>query len=198
MFETNSKLPKIFVYMMSVLATCMFIGLFFGIGYVRIPYFLAILVCVVMFILDKKQMSLTNYKLTYLLFAVVNLLAVSTIIVYEYSKHTKHLNLFLILLVVVQVLTALIDVFILKNKNLTKKINQLIDFLKICSMVCIITYFFGVSDLYFAIVAVVFEIANIVVKISTKFRKIETDLAVDAEATLEDIIKSADREKVGE
>ena len=198
MFETNSKLPKIFVYMMSVLATCMFIGLFFGVGYVRIPYFLAILVCVVMFILDKKQMSLTNYKLTYLLFAVVNLLAVSTIIVYEYSKHTKHLNLFLILLVVVQVLTALIDVFILKNKNLTKKINQLIDFLKICSMVCIITYFFGVSDLYFAIVAVVFEIANIVVKISTKFRKIETDLAVDAEATLEDIIKSADREKVGE
>lgn len=197
MFETNSKLPKIFVYMMGLLAICMFIGMFFGVGYVRIPYFLALLVCVVMFVLDKKQMNLTNYKLTYLLFAVVNLLAVSTVIVYEYSKHTEHLNMFLIMLVVVQILTALIDVLVLKNKNLTKKINLLIDFLKICSMVCIMTYFFGVSDLYFAIVAVVFEIVNIAVKIFTKFRKTEAVAALDNE-DLEDIIKTADSEKVGE
>ena len=54
------------------------------------------LVCGVIFILDRKYGSiLTNYKVTYLLFEVVNLVAVITVIVYEYTKHTEILNLFL-------------------------------------------------------------------------------------------------------
>ena len=34
MFESNSKFPKIFVYMMSLLAVIMFIGMFFGVDFV--------------------------------------------------------------------------------------------------------------------------------------------------------------------
>ncbi len=201
MFESNSKLPKIFVYMMSLLAILMLVGLFFGVGYVSMPYFVALIICVLLLILDKKSNSnLTNYKLTYLLFEIVNLIAVISVIYYEYKKHTQCLNLFLILLVVELVLMCAIDVFVLKNKNLTKKINLSIDFIKLCSMICILTYFFGVSDLYFAIFAFAFELGNMVTKIWTHFKNRNNQPLVVEEKTesLEDIIHSGDSEGDGE
>ena len=201
MFESNSKLPKIFVYMMSLLAILMLVGLFFGVGYVSMPYFVALIICVLLFILDKKSNSnLTNYKLTYLLFEIVNLIAVISVIYYEYKYHTQILNLFLIMLVVELVLMCLIDVFVLKNKNLNKRINLSIDFIKLCSMICILTYFFGVSDLYFAIFAFAFELANIVLKIWTHFesRKKQPLVVEEKNEALEDIIHSGDSEGDGE
>ena len=100
MFESNSKFPKIFVYMMSVLALMMFIGMFFGVVFVGSPYFIALLICAILLILDRKYGSiLTNYKLVYLLFEIVNLFAVISVVYYEYSKHTEILNTFLILLI---------------------------------------------------------------------------------------------------
>jgi len=201
MFESNSKFPKIFVYMMSLLAVLMLVGLFFGVGYVSMPYFVALIICVLLFILDKKSNSnLTNYKLTYLLFEIVNLIAVISVIYYEYKYHTQILNLFFIMLVVELVLMCLIDVFVLKNKNLNKKINLSIDFIKLCSMICILTYFFGVSDLYFAIFAFAFELANIVLKIWTHFKYGKRQpLAIEEKnESLEDIIHSGDSEGDGE
>ena len=165
MFESNSKFPKIFVYMMSILALMMFIGMFFGVVFVGSPYFIALLICAILLILDRKYGSiLTNYKLVYLLFEIVNLIAVISVVYYEYSKHTEILNTFLILLIVIETLMALIDIFLLKNKKLTRTMNVVIDFIKLCSMICIITYFFGVSKLYFAIFAFVFEAINLTVK----------------------------------
>ena len=166
MFESNSKFPKIFVYMMSVLALMMFIGMFFGVVFVGSPYFIALLICAILLILDRKYGSiLTNYKLVYLLFEIVNLFAVISVVYYEYSKHTEILNTFLILLIIIETLMALIDIFLLKNKKLTRTMNVVIDFIKLCSMICIITYFFGVSKLYFAIFAFVFESINLTVKV---------------------------------
>ena len=199
MFESNSKLPKIFVYMLSAIAIFMLIGIFFGGVYVGMSYFIAMIVCIIMLILDKKSDSnLTNYKLTYLIFGIINLLAVVSVIYYEYSKHTKVLNIFLILLIVIEILMGIVDVFILKNKNLTKKFNLTIDFLRLCSMICIMTYFFGVSDLYFAIFAFVFELSNMAVKVLTFFKaknKKELNRQEEKqEETLEDIIRSSDEE----
>lgn len=194
MFESNSKLPKIFIYMLTAVAVFMFVGLFFGVRYVGMPYFIALMICVVMFVLDKKSnANLTNYKLTYLLFGIVNLIAIIAVIYYEYSKHTEVLNLFLILLVVVEVLMAAIDVFVLKNKNLTKRFNLAIDFVRFCSMLCVMFYFFGVSDVYFSIFAFVFELANVGIKVSTFFRhKNEKEVASEKTETIEDIIHSSD------
>lgn len=173
MFESNSKFPKIFVYMMSLLAVIMFIGMFFGVIFVGSPYFIAMLICAVILILDRRYGSiLTNYKLTYLLFEIVNLIAVISVVYYEYSKHTEMLNIFLILLIAIEVVMAIIDIFLLKNKNLTKIKNVIIDFIKLCSMICIMTYFFNVSKLYFAIFAFVFESMNLAVKISTYFENL--------------------------
>ena len=91
-------------------------------------------------------------------------------------------------------------VFVLKNKNLTKKINLSIDFIKLCSMICILTYFFGVSDLYFAIFAFAFELGNMVTKIWTHFKNRNNQPLVVEEKTesLEDIIHSGDSEGDGE
>ncbi len=198
MFESNSKFPKIFVYMMSLLAVIMFIGMFFGVVFVGSPYFIAVLICAVILILDRRYGSiLTNYKLTYLLFEIVNLIAVISVVYYEYSKHTEMLNIFLILLIVIEVVMAIIDIFLLKNKNLTKIKNVIIDFIKLCSMICIMTYFFNVSKLYFAIFAFVFESMNLAVKISTYFENLGKKQKTEPETEnqektekIEDIIHS--------
>lgn len=193
MFESNSKFPKIFVYMMSVLALMMFIGMFFGVVFVGSPYFIALLICAILLILDRKYGSiLTNYKLVYLLFEIVNLFAVISVVYYEYSKHTEILNTFLILLIIIETLMALIDIFLLKNKKLTRTMNVVIDFIKLCSMICIITYFFGVSKLYFAIFAFVFESINLTVKVISFLDKpTNEDAKIDEKSEkLEDIIHS--------
>lgn len=195
MFESNSKFPKIFVYMMSILALIIFVGMFFGVVFVGIPYFIAVLICAIILLLDKKYGTiLTNYKLTYLLYEIINFIAIISVVYHEYSKHSETLNLFLILLIVVEILMAVVDIFLLKNRNLNKSKNLLIDFLKLCSMICVMTYFFGVSKLYFAIFAFVFEAMNIAVKVATFYdnkNNSKTNEIVQ-EQKLEDIIHSSD------
>lgn len=195
MFESNSKFPKIFVYMMSILAVVIFVGMFFGVVFVGIPYFIAMLICAIILLLDKKYGTiLTNYKLTYLLFEIINLIAVISVVYHEYSNHSETLNLFLFLLIAVEVLMAVIDIFLLKNKNLNKSKNLLIDFLKLCSMICVITYFFNVSKLYFAIFAFVFEAMNIAIKVATVYDNKKPVEEKKQEQSLEDIIHSSDNE----
>lgn len=200
MFETNSKFPKIFVYMMSLIAIIIFAGMFFSLKIVGGAYFIALLISAIIFILDRKYGSiLTNYKLTYILFEAVNFLATVSILVYEYSKHTEVLNVFLILLGIVEVLMIILDIFLLKNKHLTKTKNVIIDFVKVCSMVCLITYFFNVSKLYFAIFAFMFEVVNIAVKVITYYEnRSNNEIVEHTVEKIEDIIHSNDGDEDGE
>lgn len=201
MFESNSKFPKIFVYMMSLLAIFIFVGMFFGVNFVGSAYFIAMLICAIILLLDKKYGSiLTNYKLTYLLFEIINLMAVISVVYYEYSRLSDMLNLFLALLIVLEVLMIIVDIFLLRNKDLTKTKNLIIDFIKLCSMICIITYFFGVSKLYFAIFAFVFEAMNVAVKVETFFenRNKKQETVKPKEEKIEDIIHSSDNNGDGE
>lgn len=205
MFESNSKFPRIFVYMMSFLAVFIFVAMFFSVKLVGAPYFIAMLICAVIFIMDRKFGTLlTNYKLTYLLYEIVNLLAVISVVYHEQKTYDETLKLFLILLIVVEVFMAIIDVLLLKNKDLNRTKNLIIDFFKLCSMICILTYFFGVSKLYFAIFALVFESMNIAVKVATYFesinhkeKKIEEKKEQKIEEKIEDIIHS-ESERSGE
>ena len=60
-------------------------------------------------------------------------------------------------------------------------------------MICIMTYFFGVSDLYFAIFAFAFELANMAVKVLTFFKHKENkEVAEEKTEEIEDIIHSSD------
>lgn len=166
MFDTTSKFPKIFVYMLASLAVIIFIGMFFSLKFVSAMYFLALLISAVVLILDRKYGTiLTNYKLTFFLFDLINLIAVIAITYYESSKHTVVLNIFLISLIVIETLLMVLDIFFIHNKNLTKPENLLVDSVKLGSMICILTYFFGVSTLFYAVDALAFEIANFILKI---------------------------------
>ena len=96
MFESNSKFPKFYVYMMLLSAILAFVGMFFSVKIVSAIYFIAIILSLVLYILDKKYGTLlTNYKLTYMLFELVNLIAVISIVYYEFLNHSEVLNLFL-------------------------------------------------------------------------------------------------------
>ena len=193
MFESNSKFPKFYVYMMLLSAILAFAGMFFSVKIVSAIYFIAIILSLVLFILDKKYGTLlTNYKLTFALFELVNLIAVVSVVYYEFSNHLEVLNLFLILLIAIEVLMLIIDIFVIKNKNLTKRENLTIDFFKLCSMVCILTYFFNVSELYFSIFAFVFESIVLVFKVYSNLEdKPEEE---KKEELIEDVIHSNSEE----
>ena len=162
----NSKFPKFFIYMQLAVSLIILVGMFFSVKIVGGVYFIALIISAVFVVLDKKYGSLlTNYRLTFFLFDLVNLIAVIAIIYYEYTKHTFVLNMFLILLIVIEVLMMVVDMFLIKNKNISPNQNFVVDVLKLCSMICILTYLFNVSDLYFAIVAFVFEIVIFVLRL---------------------------------
>lgn len=196
MFESNSKFPKFYVYMMLLSAILAFVGMFFSVKIVSAIYFVVIILSLVLYILDKKYGTLlTNYKLTFALFELVNLIAVISIVYYEFSNHSEVLNLFLILLIVIEVLMLIIDIFVIKNKNLTKKENLTIDFFKLCSMVCILTYFFNVSKLYFSIFAFVFEAIVLVFKVYCNLEDKPTEEETKKEEDIiEDVIHSSSEE----
>ena len=118
MFDTTSKFPKIFVYMLASLAVIIFIGMFFSLKFVSAMYFLALLISAVVLILDRKYGTiLTNYKLTFFLFDLINLIAVIAITYYESSKHTVVLNIFLISLIVIETLLMVLDIFFIQFRT---------------------------------------------------------------------------------
>ena len=166
MFESTSKFPKFYLYMLLCIAITIFIGMFFSLTLVCVVYFVALLLSAVVLMLDKKYGTiLTNYKLTFFLFDLINLIAAIAIIYYENKTHTRELNNFLIGLIVANVVLMVVDIFLIKNKNMTKTENLWIDVVKLCSMICMLTYFFKVSELVYAIVALGFEVINLVLKI---------------------------------
>lgn len=198
MFENNSKVPRFFVYMLLILALIMFVCMFFSVAAVSNIYFVSLIICVVLLIMDKHYGTLlTNYKLTFFLFDIINMVAVIAIIYYEFTKHSMILNIFLVTLVIIELFLLVLDVVFVKNKNITKNECSLVGAVKIGSMICILTYFFNVSELWYAIDAMLFEIANIVLKIyfnSNKFEKLsEKKMSADEKQveSVENRIRSA-------
>jgi hypothetical protein len=184
--------------MLLILAGIMFVCIFFNEHAVSSTYFISLLICVVLLILDNHYGTiLTNYKLTFFLFDLINMVAVCAIIYYEFSKHTIVLNVFLIILVFLSLFTMIVDAFFVKNKNITKVESSFIGIFKVGAMICILTYFFNVSALWFAIDAFLFELADVALKIYfnsynyTNFNKIKKTQNENEESSLEDRIHSA-------
>ena len=130
------------------------------------------------------------------------MIAVIAIIYYEFFKDTFILNLFLIELIIVEAFLFAVDILVVKNKNISKEGCFFVNVVKLGSMICILTYFYKVSTLWFAIDALIFEIASIVLKIyfnSVKFgkiNKIETEKESEI-VKIETRIHSADESEEG-
>lgn len=169
---TKSRFSNFFVSMLIPMALIMFIGMFFSIKIVANAYFAALILAIVFFILNKRYGKfITNHKLAFILFEIINLIAVIAVIYYEFTKHSIILNIFLVLLIVVELALLVIDIFYIKNERISEQENLFISIVKLGSVICILTYFFKVSELFFAIDALIFEISNIILKII--FNKLE-------------------------
>ena len=166
MLQNNSKYPRIYIFILIALAILIFIAMFFSSTIVGVLYFVAMLVMVVILLMNKKYgVNLTNHKIVFFLLDTINLMAVIAIIYYEYSKHSSILNIFLISLVVFSLLLLVIDSLVLTDTFSSSGEILIIDIAQLCSMICIFTYFNRVSEFWFAIVALLLEILEIVIKI---------------------------------
>ena len=193
MLKTHSKYPKFIIYMLMALALMNFASIFINFYIASATFFISIIVVVVFLVLDKKYGSdLSNYKLTFFLLDLICIIALSTVLVYEYNTAPMILNGFVILLIGTLVLSLVIDWFLIKNQRFTNNENTLVNTVKLCSMICILTYFFNVSDLFFAIDSLIFEVASFVLKIYLNLDDTKKkDVEVEKEPSLEERIFSA-------
>lgn len=172
MFERNSKFPRFFILMLVPIAIVMLFGMFFSLRFVANSYFIALLIACVFMMLDRHHgENLTNYKLAFFVFDFINLIATITVVYFEYSKQSMLLNVLLIALIAIFVVLLIVDGVLLKNKNITKKFSSFVNLLNIGTMICILTYFFNVSELFFVIDALVFEISILIIKLIIEYGK---------------------------
>ena len=191
MFDKNSRFPRFIILMLLPITVIMLIGMFFDVKFVASAYFIALLVSVVFLMIDKRYgENVANYKLAFLLFDIINIIASGVVIFYEFAKHSKLLIGFMIALMAVLLFLILIDVMLIKNKDISKKYSVWVLFLNLCVMICILTYFFNVSDLFFVIGALTFEIVIIVIKLLIILKKHQKDKENDNKFDLVSLIRA--------
>ena len=191
MFERNSKFPRFFILMLIPIAVVMLVGMFFTAKIVAGAYFIALLVALVFLMLDRHHgENLTNYKLAFFVFDFINLMAAVAVIYYEFSKHSVLLNVLLISLISLFMILIVTDCILVKNKDFSKKHSVFISLINMGTMICILTYFYNVSELFFVIDALIFAICAIVIKVMLVFgKKNKPEIAKD-EFDLVSIIRS--------
>ena len=166
MSENKSSFPKFFIYMFLALIIVIIICAFFSVTAVGNTYFVMLLVGVVFMLLDRHYgFFITNYKPIFFMFDLAGLVAVLSIICYEYSRHSVTLTVFLFLILALRVALLIVDIFLVKDKFITKRECLAIDFIQICSMICTLTYFYKVSSFWYSVISFIFAIINISIKI---------------------------------
>lgn len=195
MLEKNSKFPRFFILMLIPLALIMLVGMFFDVKIVSSTYFIALLISIVFLMLDKHYgENLTNYKLSFFLFDIINLIAVISIIYYEYKSHSMVLNIFLAMLCAVLVFLIVIDAVVLRNKDISKRQSVYVSLVKMGSMICLLTYFYNVSILFFAVDAFIFELANVILKMIIGEVKLKKKEDKNGEFDLVSVIRAEEDE----
>lgn len=199
--NTKTQFPKFFFYLLIAMALAIFIGIFFSVKFVGTTYFVVIILCFVYYLLDKKYgKKLSNYKQTFFMFDLINLVAMVAVMYYEYTDHTTLLNVLICVLMAVELIQTLLDLFFVKNTNFTTKETVFIDGIKLGAMICFLTYFYKVSTLWYAIIALAFELINLVLKlyynIHNEKHKVHEEISVNKseEKTVEEIIQQQDNE----
>ena len=194
MAESGSMFPKFFIYMFLALIAVMIICSFFSALAVGNTYFVMLLVVIVFMILDRHYgFFITNYKPIFIMFDLAGLVAVLTILLYEISNHSTTLIVFLSILIALNAALVLTDALLVQKKYISKKECLGIDFIQLCSMICVLTYFYKVSSFWYAVVACAFAVINLAMKIyvaiKLKHRKVEEPVPEQSSAASEMIKK---------
>lgn len=191
--KNMSMLERLYLYLLMVPALVMFFGMFFNMIIVGTAYFMALVVGVVILIMDRHESGLkSNNKLVYLTNDSINLVAVITIMYYEFLRDWGALDILLIVLAALSLVQIVIDAVCIKNGRISKQGLAIIDIFNVGIMICILTYFFKVSSLWFAIDAICFLVAMLVLKlVLNHYYKKTLERPRTEEQVVEDIIHSA-------
>ena len=199
MAEKNAKFPIFFTLMLIALSVLMLISIFFSSTFVGVLFFIALLVVIVFTILDKKYgTKLASHEDYYLFVDIICFIAVSAIVYYEEPNQSKLLKLFLGFLMAGILILILLDFLYFKDEYFVKKECLYIDIAEICSMICILAYFYRVSEFWFAVVGLAFCLINIAIKITftvlaRKKSKINPELAEKTRETQKDLVSIEER-----
>jgi len=152
--NTKTQFPKFFFYLLIAMALAIFVGIFFSVKFVGATYFVVIIICFVYYLLDKKYgKKLSNYKQTFFMFDLINLVAMVGVLYYEFTYHTTLINALLIALITIEFVQTILDLTFIKNTNFTTKETVFIDGIKLGAMICFLTYFYKVSTFWYAVIA---------------------------------------------
>lgn len=200
MIEKEPKFPMFFIFMLMALSILMMVGVFFNSAFVGVLFFIGLLLVIVFTILDKKYgMRLACHDDYYLFVDIVCAIAVASIIYYEEANQSNILKIFLGILFGSILLLIILDVFFCRDKYFVKKECLFIDIAQICSMICILAYFYGVSEFWFAVVALCICVTNFVVRVvitlkqKKNLEKIDeknSSIENDGKTSIEEIIHS--------
>lgn len=208
--KSGKEFPKFFLYLYIVLALSIFVGTFFSVKIVSTIYFITFIISIVYYFLDRKYgKKLSNYKQNFIMFDLINLVAIFSIIYYEFSKHALIIITFLALLMVIELLSLIFDFFFVKNENFVQNESIFIYLAKLGLMICILTYLFDVSDLWYAIIAFVVELLGLVLKIGFNFKnyklnrkksdqEVREEEKHKEEEQIEEMIQKSDNETEGD
>lgn len=196
MSEKNSKFPKFFIYMFSALIIVMIICCFFSSTAVANVYFAMLLVVAVFILLDKKYgFFITNYKSIFIMFDISSLIASFVVIFYEHASNSLTVLVLLYVLMGLTLAIVLTDILLIKNKLLTKKECLMVEFMQLCLMICMLTYFYKVSSFWYLVVAVAFEAITETLKIyfAIKLKNRAVESSQDEESEVNDTVEKIER-----
>lgn len=207
--KTGKEFPKFFLYLYVVLALCILIGTFFSVKIVSAVYFITFIITVVYYVLNIKYgKKLSNYKQSLVMFNIINLAAVFSIIYYEASKHSNLIITFLSLLIVIELLSFIFDVFFVKSENFNLSEIIIIYCMILGIMICVLTYLFDVSDLWYVIIAFVLELAVFILRLGFTYKNMahskqkqeisKEELQHIEEEKIEEIIQKPDDNSEGD
>ncbi len=188
----TSNFHRFFVLLLLVPAITMIVGSFFDIQIVGNAYFVALLILISFFIIDKHYGTiLTNYRITFFLTDLINIIAVATILAYVYNKEIT-VDVCLIAVIVIEAIMIILNLFFTKNENITKYFGAIVDTVKIGSIISILAYFYKVSTFWFAIDALIFELVSLGFKIyfAAVHKKVE-EKEISENEKIEELIHSA-------
>ena len=182
MTDKKIELPMIFEYLLTATIFAMFVSVFFDISFCAIIVFFMLLVALCFTVLDRKYGEiLCDHKITYFLLNINILLALISLIGFNYNEYSLTMNLLVIINIVAVVVLVILDMLFTSDNFFDKFWCNIINIIKVCLFACILAYYYGVTSTIYIFLTVVFELINIGVKIySTIHQENAKKKAVDS------------------
>lgn len=162
MTEKKYKIPMVFDYILTAILFAMFFAVFLGIEFFAITQFLGILVMFIFYMLDKKYgEELCDHKITHFLFNIITLISLIALLGFEIENYSITLSALIIVDIIVVSILVLLDISYVDDGFFDKFWCNIINTTKLCSMICICTYYNGAISIIFAILIIVLSLANV-------------------------------------